>query len=128
MNWKRMTLKFQNKCKGCGKTLEVGAQAYGGKEVGKKWKFLCGPCFDNEMAKPEAKQTADLTELAKDAAEALTKPDPLESVEFEQAKINSLNVAIGAGRIKMAELEQEEPEEEPKTTLEQIAANARWRW
>lgn len=111
---KRMTMKYPNKCKKCGKLLSPGETAFGEKnDLLGKWVFMCLEC----AAKKEAtggvvpdEAFCDLSKLA-------------EILGFDEAKKEKTSKQSKPHPVK-----SEEKSVEPKKTyLQLLAANAKWR-
>jgi len=48
MRYSSLTMRWARSCKSCGKRLDEGVSAYGGKNSDDKWEFLCPGCHKDE--------------------------------------------------------------------------------
>jgi hypothetical protein len=86
--YRKLNLKYSNRCKKCGTRLEVGTAAYGRKHFAGKWEFLCNDCI-SEL--PEAAEMTPTTIEPEKLTEVLKHAKAILPTEAE-ALLESLGV------------------------------------
>jgi hypothetical protein len=140
--YRKLNLKYSNRCKKCGTRLEVGVMANGRKGLSGKWEFLCNDCISElpEAAEitPTTIEPEKLTEVLKHAKEilpgefdaALKTASEAETVEDFLDVIEKTPLKGVLSETISEAISDDDPvsDKEPDpTTLEGIMGGARWK-
>ena len=116
---RRISLKYPNRCNYCKKVLEVGTVAWGIKNEGEKWIFVCEACHE---AHPEGpKSVLDATIEISDPAIAEKLKKMVNVIDEKLITEEGLYLEEAVKQVQ-----EKAPVEPEKSEFERICENAQW--